>query len=256
MEDAVWPAIKALRRGNTDETTLPTLIEGLTKGKPYDKVIIMRPSISGSPLRPIKDDIIYPRGSVTVAHLIRLIGQDNLRLFGALRNPASFLPSCYNVAYLSDPTLSLQEFVNVSDPFALRWSEYLHRLQGREAEVPLTVWSYEDYPYIWRSVAQALAGLPNKEDLVAVDAPIDQGMSLKGIGLMQQYLKKHPVETMSQRTQIARKFEERFPPVAGEIVPEIWPEDLVGTLTDSYDDDLYYIERMENLRMIKRPVYA
>ncbi|MEJ6707244.1 MAG: hypothetical protein QNK92_00145 [Amylibacter sp.] len=252
MEAAIWPAIHALRKNMADENTLPTMIEKLTEGKPYKKVLILRPSISGSPLRPIKDDIIYPRGSATIAHLIRLFGQDELRLFCALRNPASFLPSCYNVAYMNDPNLSLQEFVTVSDPFAIRWSEYLHRVQGREAGVPLNVWTFEDYPYIWRSVAQSLAGLPNKEDLVATDVPFDQGMSLKGIGLMQEYLKKHPAETASQRNQVAQKFEDRFPPIAREVIPDHWPKDLVGALSDSYDDDLYYIERMDNVRMIKR----
>ncbi len=256
MEAAVWPAIRALRKSTADENTLPTMIEKLTGGKPYKKVLILRPSISGSPLRPIKDDIIYPRGSATIAHLIRLIGQDELRLFCALRNPASFLPSCYNVAYQNDPNLSLQEFVTVSDPFALRWSEYLHRVQGREAGVPLNVWTFEDYPYIWRSVAQSLAGLPNKEDLVAADVPFDQGMSLKGIGLMQEYLKKHPAETASKRNQVAQKFEERFPPIAREVIPDLWPEDLVGALSDSYDDDLYYIERMDNVRMIKQTKWS
>ncbi len=255
MEAAVWPAIRAMRRNNADENTLPKMIKKLTGGKDYKTILIVRPSISGSPLRPIKDDIIYPRGSATVAHLIKLIGQDDVELFCALRNPASFLPSCYNVAYMNEPTQSLQEFVTVSDPFALRWSEYLHRVQGRESELPLTVWTFEDYPYIWRSVAQAFAGLPNKEDLVAVDHPLDQGMSLKGLLLMQEYLKQHPAETASKRNQVAQKFEERFPPVAGEVIPDQWPEDLVSTLSDSYDDDLYYIERMENIHLIKRPIY-
>ena len=146
--------------------------------------------------------------------------------------------------------------MTVSDPFALRWSEYLHRVQGRDAGIPLNVWTFEDYPYIWRSVAQALAGLPNKEDLVAADAPLDQGMSLKGIGLMQEYLKNHPAETPYKRNQVAQKFEDRFPPIAGEVIPDLWPEDLVGAFSDSYDDDLYYIERMDNVRMIKRTVWS
>jgi hypothetical protein len=38
-----------------------------------------------------------------------------------------------------------------------------------------------------------------------------------------------------------------------EVIPDIWPEELTETLTDSYDDDLYYIERMDNVQMIKQP---
>ncbi len=257
MEAAVWPAIKAVRKNTANEQTLPRLIAQLTDGRDYDKVLILRPSISGSPLRPSKDTTIYPRGSSTVSQLMRLIGQDSMRVFAAVRNPANFLPSCYSVAYLADPTLSFAAFSAMSDPFALRWSEYLHRLQGRDDGVPLNVWTYEDYPYIWRSVAQAFAGLPNKEELVAAPfEPEDPEISLRGISLMQQYLLKHPTENMSQRNQVARKFAERFPPIEGETMADIWTEDMVNTLTDSYEDDLYYIERMDNVRVFKRPVYA
>lgn len=257
MESAVWPAIKAIRKNTADDQTLPRMIAQLTEGRDYSKVLILRPSISGSPLRPSKDKSIYPRGSATTSQLMRLIGQDDMRLFGVIRNPANFLPSCYNVAYLADPTLSFAGFTAMSDPFALRWSEYLHRIQGRDGGVPLNIWTYEDYPFIWRSVAQAFAGLPNKEELVAAPfEPEDPGISLRGISLMQQYLEQHPTETMSQRNQVARKFAQRFPPIEGETMADIWTEDMVNALTDSYDDDLYYIERMDNVRLFTRPVYA
>lgn len=256
MEAAVWPAIRDIRKKKTDESSLPKMINSLTGGKDYKTVLIIRPSISGTPLRPIKDDIIYPRGSATMAQLVKLIGEENVRLFCAVRNPASFLPSCYNLAYKDDHTLSFQDYVKVSDPYALRWSEYLHRIQGRESETPLTVWTYEDYPYMWRSAAQAFAGLPNKEDLIATEAPFDDGTSVQGLMLMQEYLQKHPAETATKREQIATKFAERFPISGAEVIPELWTEDLIETLTDSYDDDLYYIERMENVQMIKRPNWA
>ena len=253
MEAAVWPAIRDIRKKKADESTLPKLIKGLTGGKEYKTVLIIRPSISGSPLRPIKDDIIYPRGSATMAQLTKLMGEENVRLFCAVRNPASFLPSCYNLAYKDDHTLSFQDYVKLSDPYALRWSEYLHRIQGRESEMPLTVWAYEDYPYMWRSAVQAFAGLPNKEELVAADAHFDNGITVQGLTLMQEYLKKHPPENAAKREQIAAKFSDRFPMSGVEVIPDIWPEELTETLTDSYDDDLYYIERMDNVQMIKQP---
>ncbi len=256
MEAAVWPAIRAIRNNNADESTLPRMVQELTGGQKYRSVLIARPSISGSPLRPIKDDIIYPRGSATMAHLLRLIGQDDVRLFCAVRNPASLLQSCYHLAYENDAMLTFEDFYKVSDPFALRWSEYLHRIQGRENPLPLTAWTYEDYPYMWRSVAQAFAGLPNKEDLVAAQAPFDTGISLQGLTLMQEYLKKHPAETGAKRNQIVAKFEERFPIVGVDSIPDVWPEELTEAFSNSYDDDLYYIERMENVRLIKRPNWA
>jgi hypothetical protein len=149
-----------------------------------------------------------------------------------------------------------QDFVKMGDPIALRWSEYLHRVQGRDTELPLTVWSFEDYPYIWRGVAQAVSGLPNKEDLAASDAPFDQSISLKGLALMQQFLKKHPEAETTRRLLIAQKFAERFPMSTGDAIPKLWPKDLVEAMGESYDDDLYYIERMENVHMLTRPKWS
>lgn len=256
MEAAVWPVIRAIRNNNADESTLPRMVQALSDGKEYRSVLIARPSISGSPLRPVKDDVLYPRGSATMAHLVRLIGADDVRLFCAIRNPASLLQSCYYLAYENNAMLSFDEFMKVSDPFALRWSEYLHRIQGREDPLPLTACTYEDYPYMWRSVAQAFAELPNKEELVAAPAPFDTGISLQGLLLMQEYLKKHPTETGAKRNQIVAKFEKRFPISGVDTIPDVWPEELTEAFSNSYDDDLYYIERMENVRLIKRQNWA
>lgn len=257
MEDAIWPAIKALRKGAETDQTLPKLIESLTGGKDYKSIIILRPALSGSPLLPLKGDSIYPRDKGNIPHLLRLIGPENLKLFGCIRNLANFLPSCYFAKFLSDPNSTFEDFIDIEDPFGMRWSDYLHRLRGRNSDILLHLWTFEDYPYIWRSVVQAVAGLPNKEVLIAAEPQPDlQEVSLKGIGLMQQYLKKHPTNDGALLQKITDKFAERFPPVDGETNSGLWSTELVQHLTHSYEDDLYYIERMGNVHMIKRPVYA
>jgi len=256
MDAAMWPAIKALRNKKDDAYTLPRLVETLSNGKKYDRVVIVRPSISGPPNRPIKDDGFYPRGATETGQLAKLIGAEDIRFFLGIRNPANFLPSCYNLAFAEDHRLVLPEFVQLSDPYALRWSDYIQRVQGDESEMPLNVWSFEDYPYIWRSVLQGITGLPNKEDLVATEAQMTREVSIKGIGLMREYLRQHPPTSREMFDKIFEKFIERHPAFDGETVPDVWPEALVETLTDSYDDDLYYIERMENVNFIKKQVWS
>jgi hypothetical protein len=254
-EAAMWQAIKALRKGTADDHTAQNLFDQLSEGKACERVLVIRPSISGSPLRPSKDGKYYPRGGSTIAQLVGLIGEDRIKLYFASRNPASFLPSCYQAALLSDRKLTFEDFGSQSNPFDLRWSEYLHRVQGDDASMPLTVWSNEDYPYIWRTIAQAFSGVSNKEDLQDSQFPVDHGMSLKGAILMHTYLQQHMTSAPDQLSKINAKFEQKFPPADGEAIAGVWPAELVMALTDAYDDDNYYIDRMENIRTIRRPVY-
>ncbi|WP_069301186.1 hypothetical protein [Neptunicoccus sediminis] len=254
-EVAVNAAIKALRKGNADETTAATLMAELSGGVAYKRLLIIRPAISGSWMRPTKEGTLYPRGSSTAVQLTRLVGADKVQLYFATRNPASFLPACYNLVVQADPKQSFQDFAYQSDPSDLRWSEYLHRVQGKESELPVTVWSYEDFPYIWRSVAQAFSGVTNKEDLVAAEGNAQPEMSLKGAMLMQAYLAEHPTSDEPKLRKLAQKFEEKFPAKSDDSVPDVWPAELVEALSNAYDDDNYYIDRMENIRAIRRPVY-
>lgn len=254
-EKALWAAIKAIRKGNATDQTGPNMIAQLTEGKSCERVLVIRPAISGSPIRPTKNGIYYPRGNATTFQLMRTLGNVDTRLYLATRNPATFLPSCYGVALGNDNKLAFSDFVSPSNPYDLRWSEYLHRLQGKEAEVPITTWSFEDYPYIWRSVAQAFSGIDNKEDLIGTLENIDQGTSLRGATLMHAYLAEHPPQKGGDLQKITEKFEERFPPSATDTVEDLWSNDLVTSLTDAYDDDNYYIDRMDNITSIRRPTY-
>lgn len=254
-EVAMNLAIKALRKGNASEDTAETLLSQLSEGQPCKRVLVIRPAISGSWMRPTKEGIFYPRGGSTTAQLTRLIGAEHVKLYLTTRNPASFLPACYNLILQSKPDQTFQDYAYQSEPSDLRWSEYLHRVQGKESEMPVTVWSYEDFPYIWRSVAQAFSGISNKEDLVAANDHAQPEISLKGALLMHAYLADRPTMDEALLRKLAQKFEQKFPEKIGEFVSDVWPEELVTGLSEAYDDDNYYIDRMENIRTIRRPVY-
>ena len=152
--------------------------------------------------------------------------------------------------------LSFEEYIEQADPFALRWSGYLHRLQGEYRENAVTTWSYEDYPFIWREVAQAVAGLPNKEEIKAADKRIRRGMSLQGSTLMFQYLQENPVRDAEQFNKVCTAFEHKYPSDYGLPAEHIWPKDMQDTLTEGYEDDLYYIDRMEDMITIRKPDYS
>lgn len=253
---ALAVALKSIRRGLANDQTGPNFISHLTDDTACARVLLIDPDISGSILRPTKNGNFYPRANSTTFQLIRQLEDvAQVRLYFATRNPATLLPACYGASLRWQPNVSFEDYVSASNPHDLRWSEYLHRVQGTDAEVPVTIWSWEDYPCLWREAAQAYAGIENKEALVDADGGEQPEMSVKGAMLMHAYLQDHPPKDDVAFDKVVTKFTEKFPARSSPAAGDAWSEDLVTALTEAYSDDLYYIDRMDNITSIRREEY-
>ena len=102
----------------------------------------------------------------------------------------------------------------------------------------------------------AFAGLPNKEDLVGSAKGIDPGLSLKGSFLLHRYLEENNMANKKAMAKVLPQFQQRFTRVEREVVPNVWPDELVTHLTHAYEDDLYYIDRMDNVSAVRQLVHA
>lgn len=254
---ALSNALKAIRKKKATPQTGPNMIEHLTGGAECVRVLVIDPDISGSMLRPTKNGVFYPRGSATVAHLARqLEGVADIRLYFATRNPATMFPASYAASLKFQPKVSFEDYVRGVDPYSLRWSEYLERIQVGERALPVTTWSWEDYPRQWRECAQAFAGLPNKEELEDCGATFPPEISVAGALRLHALLAEAPERSGEEFDALFERVSEEFPASAGIAHEDIWPEELVRGLSEAYDDDLYYIDRMEGLVTIRPRVWA
>jgi hypothetical protein len=232
------------------------LMSALTQDREFRRIILVDPNIAGTLMRPIGTEFFYPRVATTVSRILTAIDGLPMRLFVGLRNPATFVPSCYSAGMRHNPDVSFGKFVSESNLHGLRWSDFLHRAQLKNADLGMTVWRFEDYPYIWRDVVQALTGIKNREELVGTSDRVNSGLSLRGAILMHQYLQEHPVQTRTQFEKVAAAFDQKFPSTRGHNDPIHWPEELTEGMSENYEDDWYYIERMENVQTIQPPVVA
>jgi len=82
-----------------------------------------------------------------------LFPEDNLEIFLALRNPATFIPELLK----ETRNLDINTLLNGFDPMALRWSELVARIQTTLPNARLTVWCNEDTPLIWAQLIRELA---------------------------------------------------------------------------------------------------
>jgi hypothetical protein len=243
-------ALKTIAAGGDKEDATAQMLHSLTRGRDAKRLLIINPNVVGSVAQPFGKDLFYPRTSGLVHQLQTLFEGHSMQLFSATRNPATFLPSCYAESLFGATFASYESFLGDVNLYGLKWSPFLHRLQGKQSDIPLTTWRFEDYPYIWRDIAQAFSGIENSQDLQRVDGRIHAGMTLRGAQLMNKYIEENPPRTKEDFGNIKQAFLKKFPSSPNEIIGPGWPPEAIKTLTENYEDDWYYIERMDQIRTI------
>jgi len=249
-------AQKALIDGTSLETVQKKLIATLTNNQNVDRLVIISPNILGTASRPFGKEVFYPRTSGLVQHLQNMFQGLNLKLFFSIRNPASFIPACYGESLLGASFGSFEDYCKDVELPVLRWSSLLHKLQGKQDDMDVTVWRHEDYPRIWRDVVQALTGVENNQVLEGSSKHPSNNLSLNGARLFNRYMAEHPPRTKEDFANTKAAFLQKFPDTSEAITDSYWDAAVIETLTDNYDDDWYYIERMEDMKTIQPRVFA
>ncbi len=249
-------AIWGIRKGGDVNEINAKLLSKLTGDREYRRIVLIDPNISGTLLRPVGKEFFYPRIGYAISNIIKVLDGLPMRLFICVRNPATFIPSCYGEGLKHASDVSFEKFIEETNLQRLRWSDFLHRAQLKKDDVAVTTWRFEDYPNIWREVAQAFTGIENKETLVGSPDPVNRGISLRGAILMHSYLQNHPIEKAGDFDRVLSAFEQKFPSIDNEVYNPTWPEELTMGMTENYEDDWYYIERMENVETIQPRMYS
>lgn len=244
-------ALKAIAGGGDKADVIGLLLHSLTRGHDVKRLLLVNPNIVGNVVQPFGKELFYPRTTGLIHQLQTLFGSNRMQLFTSTRNPASFLPSCYAQSLLNASFGSYSDFLKDVKPSSLNWSPFLQRLQGKKTDIPVTVWRFEDYPLIWRDVVQAFAGIENSQELKGNSKRINASLTLRGARLLHKHIEDNPPRTREEFESSKLTFLEKFPSSANEIAGPDWTEETVQSLTHNYDDDWYYIERMEGIETIQ-----
>lgn len=245
-------ALKAIAEGSDKTDVVGHMMHAMTDGHKAKRLLIVNPNIVGAVSRPFGKELFYPRTSGLIHQLQTLFDSQDLQLFASVRNPATFLSSCYADCMLTASFSDYKTFLADVNLQSLQWSQFLHRLQGKQSDIPLTVWRFEDYPYIWRDVVQAFSGIKNSQELLGNSDRINSSLSLRGAQLLNRYIEEHPPRTKGDYENTKLAFLERFPSAPDQSEAPGWSEDLIRTLTENYEDDWYYAERIEGIKTIQR----
>lgn len=225
------------------------LLEAILDNERADRVLMSNAHFFGTARAAVHKGILYPRAPETVSHIADIFYEDDIEVFMAVRNPASFLPACFAKSSKD----SISDFLDGSDPRDIRWSDTLSRMRAAAPEIPITVWCNEDAPFLWSQIIRELAGLDHGDRVVGGFDLLADIMAEEGMKRFLSYLETKPDMSEMKLRRVMAAFMDKYG-LDKEIDEEIdipgWTDALVSELTEIYDEDVFAIERIPGVQLI------
>ncbi len=232
------------------ENAREVLLDAILDNASADRVILSNSHFFGPARTALQQGVIYPRAPTRMLQMANIFQTDEIELFMALKNPATFLPAVRDRAQPGDPT----EFMDGMDPRAVRWSDTLVRIRDAVPRISVTVWCSEDSPLIWPEVIREMGRIEHGDEIVGGYDLLADIMAPEGMSRFQAFVEKHPDMSEAQRRRAMVAFLEKFA-VDDAIEEELdmpgWTEQLVDEMTEIYDDDVFDIARMPGVQVIE-----
>lgn len=225
------------------------LLEAILENEHTDRVLLSNAHFFGAPRAAVQKGVLYPLAPERISYIADIFYEDDIELFMAIRNPATFLPECYEKSSYD----TITAFMGGRDPRATRWSDTLTRMRAAAPEIPITVWCNEDAPLVWSQIIRDIAGLDHGDDVVGGLDLFADIISKEGMTRFLSYRKSKPDLSEIQLRRVMAAFLDKFG-LDEEIDEEIdipgWTDALVSELTDIYDEDVFAIERIPGVQLI------
>ena len=241
--------LRAMQSAPPDPNARDVLIDAILDDEDADRMLLSNAHFFGVANAAVRDGELYPAAPERMANLRRLFPHDELEMFMAIRNPATFLP----LVAEKSPERDMPEILGGKDPRSMKWSTLITAIRDAAPDVPITVWCNEDTPLIWAQVIRELAGLEHGEKITGGFDLLKTIMSAEGMKRFRAYLHQHRNLTEMQKRRVIAAFLDKFA-LEDEIEEELdipgWTEDLVDEMTEVYDEDVFAIERIPGVQFI------
>lgn len=245
MRDILNTALPAKER----DAARASLLRGMASDMPHDRLVLSNAGFFGTPKMAAGQGGFYTAAEQRLTNLRGVFAHDEVELFLAIRNPATFLPALLKKTGLS----AMVDLVGGIEPSDLRWSQMLTRVRAACPDVAITVWCNEDTPLIWAQIMREMAGLEPTVTLEGEHALLSEIMTREGMKRFESYLDGHPGMNEIQKRRVIAAFLDKFADEA-EIEEELdvpgWTENLVDRLTEIYDEDVFDIQRLPGVNLI------
>ncbi len=226
-----------------------SLLRGMIGETIPDRVVMSNSNFFGVPRGAVRENMIYPNATERLGDFAKIFNAEDIEVFMSIRDPATFLPALVNGS--ADQTL--EAVTGGSAPMALRWSELVMRVRQALPDVPVTVWCNEDTPLIWEEILREFAGFDPSMEINGGNDLLRSIMTREGFARYEDYVKNHPDMTEMQKRRVIAAFLDKFA-IEDEVEEELdlpgWSEEFVEAMSETYDEDVFMIERIPGVTLI------
>lgn len=234
----------------SDTTSLRTdFVNSMIRDTAPERLVLSIDTFLGFPRNSIKQNAFFPGLFNRLVSFLRLFEEDEVTLFYAIRNPATFIQSLYNAHNGDD----LNALLGQSDPLMLYWSEFFERIIEECPGTAIAAWCNEDTPLIWDDIVRKVAAVSDEVDLAGTYDLLGDILTKEGFERLTSYMKERPSLSAEQKQQVIIAFVEKFADedaLEEELEVPGWTEALVDQITDQYDEDVARIEAMSQVSFI------
>ncbi|QXT38136.1 hypothetical protein [Gymnodinialimonas ceratoperidinii] len=240
---------RALKGRPAGEDVQDALLDAIVDDAEVDRLILSDPRFVCINRLVVQGAQIWPMVDRSATGLRALFPEAEIEFFIGMRDPATLIPALFKASRFTE----FEEFTENMQPHAVTWSETMRRLQMAHPDCRITTWCNEDTPLLWGEILRAMAGVGPTAKLVGVDDLAATIMEEEGYRRMRGWLDQNPPETETQRRRVLAAFLERY--AKEEEIEETlnlpgWTEDLMDTLSQSYDEDMEVISRIPGVTLL------
>lgn len=241
--------VEGLVQGPAPVETRDVLVDAITDMPDARRMVLSNAAFLTQPNRIFADGHFYGAAAFKMQALRQMFPDDEVTVFMALRNPATFVPAVFAQARAR----TMEGYLGAVDPRALRWSDLIARMRAAQPDIPLVVWCNEDTALIWNELLHRLADLPAEAPMEGAHDLLDTIMAPEGMQRFRAYLANHPPASDLQLRRVIGAFLDKYA-IAHEIEEEIdipgWDDGMVHDLTATYEADIGRIAAMPEVTFL------
>jgi len=145
--------LKALKTAPAAEGARDVLLDAIMDEEDADRLILSNADFFGAPRAAVRRGILHPFAAERIAQIRKLLPDDEIEMFMALRYPARLLPAMFE--HLPKPNMT--SFLGVDEPCDICWSDTIHAIRIAAPNLTITMWCNENTPLLWFQIIHKIA---------------------------------------------------------------------------------------------------
>lgn len=215
------------------------------------RIIVPDENIIGAPRNVFEKGIFYPAGARRLRRLLRYLTGYQVELFLTIRDPATFIPSCYCETVRNRGYIDFDQYMGNCNMEDVIWSNFIERLLSIVPQkTTLSVWCYEDYLHKADDIIKIIAGLPGSNDanFDKISEVVRPGLSQRALDEIKAQDEMHGLVVPKKEREMIHKAFPKSPTFPG---PQIFDDVTRNRLSRQYVEDVERLRHMERVRLIE-----